>query len=182
MLLTTSYYHLPGGRISVGRIKRNVIFSGLTVDIDSNNNGTGNLAEANNWTDPILKYDHQDGSDVIGGFVYRGTLIPELYGKYVFADQQGNRDTDPIPNIARLFYADLQTKEIFEFNLASFSDALPNRIYSVGEDANKELYVIGADGVYAIVPEPGTLCMAIIACFAVLVLRRPKTMRIISTR
>ena len=33
-----------------------------------------------------LQYDHQDGISITGGFVYRGTAIPELVGKYVFGD------------------------------------------------------------------------------------------------
>ena len=33
-----------------------------------------------------LEYDHSDGISITGGFVYRGTAIPELYGKYVFGD------------------------------------------------------------------------------------------------
>ena len=33
-----------------------------------------------------LEYDHGDGIAITGGFVYRGSAIPELYGKYVFGD------------------------------------------------------------------------------------------------
>ena len=33
-----------------------------------------------------LEYDHGDGISITGGFVYRGTAIPELFGKYVFGD------------------------------------------------------------------------------------------------
>ena len=33
-----------------------------------------------------LQYDHGDGISITGGFVYRGTAIPELFGKYVFGD------------------------------------------------------------------------------------------------
>ncbi|MCZ7534910.1 MAG: PQQ-dependent sugar dehydrogenase [Acidimicrobiia bacterium] len=37
--------------------------------------------------DPIYEYSHADGGvSVTGGFVYRGTAIPELAGAYVFAD------------------------------------------------------------------------------------------------
>jgi glucose/arabinose dehydrogenase len=32
------------------------------------------------------EYDHNDGISITGGFVYRGTAIPELYGKYIFGD------------------------------------------------------------------------------------------------
>ncbi|HET9871156.1 MAG TPA: PQQ-dependent sugar dehydrogenase [Propionibacteriaceae bacterium] len=36
--------------------------------------------------DPVANYDHDDGSAVIGGFVYRGTAMPALEGTYVFGD------------------------------------------------------------------------------------------------
>lgn len=37
---------------------------------------------------PSLFYSHNgsDGSCVIGGYVYRGAALPELYGKYIFGD------------------------------------------------------------------------------------------------
>jgi len=35
---------------------------------------------------PILEYNHTEGISVIGGFIYRGTEIPKLYGKYIFGD------------------------------------------------------------------------------------------------
>ena len=35
---------------------------------------------------PVAQYDHDEGNAVGGGFVYRGEAIPELQGKYVFAD------------------------------------------------------------------------------------------------
>lgn len=35
---------------------------------------------------PVHAYDHDTGKAVIGGFVYRGDLVPELVGKYIFAD------------------------------------------------------------------------------------------------
>jgi len=40
---------------------------------------------------PVLDYPHgSDGSAVIGGYVYRGTALPELVGKYVFGDNLSN--------------------------------------------------------------------------------------------
>lgn len=35
---------------------------------------------------PVAQYDHDEGNAVIGGFVYRGSRIPELRGKYLFTD------------------------------------------------------------------------------------------------
>jgi glucose/arabinose dehydrogenase len=37
---------------------------------------------------PILEYDHTQGDAVIGGYVYRGTAIPQLVGTYLLSDFQ----------------------------------------------------------------------------------------------
>ncbi len=126
-------------------------------------------------TDPItgssgtLEYDHQDGISITGGFVYRGTLIPELYGKYVFGDL-AVRVQAGVRLDGRLFYADLDTGVIQEFLLPQFAGGiLPDgqTVHGFGEDANGELYALatntassGAGGVvYAIqpVPEPAVM-------------------------
>ena len=35
---------------------------------------------------PVAEYEHPTGQAVTGGFVYRGTAIPNLTGQYLFAD------------------------------------------------------------------------------------------------
>ena len=35
---------------------------------------------------PILEYSHAEGCSITGGFVYRGTAVPALAGRYVYAD------------------------------------------------------------------------------------------------
>jgi uncharacterized repeat protein (TIGR03806 family) len=36
--------------------------------------------------DPVIDYPRSDGRSVTGGFVYRGSVIPGLFGRYVFGD------------------------------------------------------------------------------------------------
>ncbi len=90
-----------------------------------------------------LEYDHSDGISITGGFVYRGTAIPELYGKYVFGDL-AIRNAPPRID-GRLFYADLSSGEIFEFQLPQFPNGkLPNSltVHGFGQDAAGELYAM----------------------------------------
>jgi glucose/arabinose dehydrogenase len=54
---------------------------------------------------PLYSYDHNDGSAVIGGYLYRGTRFTELSGLYVFGDYNGvvwsldyNGVTPPVRN------------------------------------------------------------------------------------
>lgn len=42
--------------------------------------------EADNFTYPLAQYDHDEGSAISSGFVYRGERLPELQGKYLFTD------------------------------------------------------------------------------------------------
>ena len=40
--------------------------------------------------DPIIEYGHDLGTVVVGGYVYRGQVLSELKGKYIFADWSNN--------------------------------------------------------------------------------------------
>ncbi len=92
--------------------------------------------------DPVLEYDHTEGLSVIGGFVYYGTAIPELYGKYVF----GDFSTGFGFGAGRLFYGDLDTGLIQEFIIGLDDRALGLFIKGFGIDASGEIYVLGDTG------------------------------------
>jgi glucose/arabinose dehydrogenase len=133
--------------------------------------------------DGTLEYDHTDGISITGGFVYRGTKIPELAGKYVFGDLALR--SAPTRADGRLFYADLNTGALDEFLLPQFANGvLPNglTVHGFGQDDSGELYALvtntpsnGTGGIVYridIVPEPGSAALAMIAAMGALTRRR----------
>lgn len=87
---------------------------------------------------PIAEYSHKHGCSITGGYVYRGKLIEELSGKYIFGDFCAGTiwSIDKDQNFAM--------KKILDTKL---------KISSFGEDANGELYVLDYIGkVYKFIP------------------------------
>jgi glucose/arabinose dehydrogenase len=120
-----------------------------------------------------LEYDHSDGISITGGFVYRGSAIPQLTGKFIFGDLALHGQ--PVRADGRLFYADLQSGQINEFLLPQFaSGVLPNglTVHGFGQDAAGEIYAMvtntpsnGTGGIVyklvaAAVPEPAAASLA----------------------
>lgn len=112
--------------------------------------------------DPIAQYDHDEGLAVVGGYVYRGSAIPALQGRYVMADW-GNFN---VPS-ARLFYLD-GANAVKELRLGLDNRPLGLWVKGFGEDAAGELYVfasrvLGPAGnsgkMMKIIPAPTPLAM-----------------------
>lgn len=90
-----------------------------------------------NLIDPIAQYDHDDGSAVIGGFVYRGTALPALAGRYVFGDWGSGAPT------GRLFYLDA-ANTVTELRIGPGDRQLGLWLKGFGEGPDGELYVFGS--------------------------------------
>jgi hypothetical protein len=88
--------------------------------------------------DPIAQYDHDEGIAIIGGFVYRGSRIPSLSGRYVFGELARTFAAD-----GRLFFLDADNM-LFEFQIANQVD-LGRFLLGFGQDAKNELYVLAND-------------------------------------
>jgi glucose/arabinose dehydrogenase len=106
---------------------------------------TGNVTDdlaglPTNLIDPAAQYDHDEGIAVIGGFIYRGTAIPELFGKYVFGDLSRGFGS---PN-GRLFYADLDIGLIKEFKIGTEDQSLNLYVKGLGQDLDGEVYVLAS--------------------------------------
>lgn len=112
--------------------------------------------EPANLIDPVAEYntsdslaENEDGRAVVGGFVYRGSAIPGLVGRYIFGDFSQFTATR-VNNAGRLFFLNkknivngdrIKTSKIFEFTLYG-QDALGLSLLGFGQDAHGELYIL----------------------------------------
>jgi glucose/arabinose dehydrogenase len=90
------------------------------------------------WTDPVLELERDEAASIIGGFVYRGRLLPDLLGKYVYGDFVTG-------NIWALHYQyDGQQLKVLnnELLLRSKYRNRRNGITSFGVDSTGELYML----------------------------------------
>ena len=86
-------------------------------------------------TDPVAQYDHDEGIAIIGGFVYRGSVIPALDGQYIFGDF-GSFTADA----GRVFHLDA-SGDIRAFDLGT-TGTIPSAVNGFAQDANGEVYVL----------------------------------------
>ena len=47
--------------------------------------------DTQSFTYPVAQFDHDEGNAISSGFVYEGSAIPQLLGKYVFTDMVTGR-------------------------------------------------------------------------------------------
>lgn len=89
-----------------------------------------NPADTNglNLAPPIHVYPHSQGQSVTGGYVYRGNVLPEQVGRYIFGDFVSGR----------VWSLNLATKANTQLFVASGIN-----IASFGIDQNNELYFLG---------------------------------------
>ncbi len=85
--------------------------------------------------DPVWEYDHQTGKSITGGFVYRGSKLPELQGSYLYADFVTGR-------IWALKYNQSTGKVISNVRIPSPRLA----VIGFGEDAAGEVYGLVQSG------------------------------------
>lgn len=91
--------------------------------------------------DPALEYSHAEGTSVTGGYVYRGAALPEVSGRYFFADFVTGRvysaalSVNPSTLEATLVDAVNHTAELR-------TDGPTGNISSFGRNAAGELFVV----------------------------------------
>ena len=91
---------------------------------------------------PVYEYGRDDGSAVVGGYVYRGTAIPELRGSYFFVDSYQPR-IHVLSNVDGTW----QRRDDVDVPVRS------GLVSSFAEDPDGELYVLSLSGtIYRVEP------------------------------
>lgn len=92
---------------------------------------SGDCSDISDFIAPVFEYNQSNGDrSITGGFVYRGTTIPALQGKYVYGDFVSGR--------VWMMNLDGTSNELIEdtgYNIAAF-----------GTDLNQELYLLDLSG------------------------------------
>ena len=93
--------------------------------------------------DPLVEYSHNGGNcAVIGGYFYRGQAIPELQGRYVFADFC----------TSKISAVDFNSSgQPIELSLLPGGTGL-GRIHTFAKDNNGELYVVTSSQIHKVLP------------------------------
>lgn len=89
---------------------------------------------ADNLYPPVHTYRHDVGLSVTGGFVYRGRRVPELVGRYLFADWSGRQ-------LWSLQYDGYPYDQNAEVEVEQITDA-ERFISSFGVDEHNEVYML----------------------------------------
>ena len=97
--------------------------------------------QAGTFTPPVAEYDHTRGCAIVGGAVYRGSKLPQLKGRFLFADFcRGDIWSLRMVDSAEANASAQQTNERWQSELV-LSASLP--VSSIGEDEDGNLFVTG---------------------------------------
>jgi glucose/arabinose dehydrogenase len=97
-----------------------------------NPNGTIERPDASlprDLIDPVLQYDRDEGTSIIGGHVYRGKALSALDGQYVFGDYRHGKTS-----AGRLFFASLPNGKIRELIIGADDRPLGFLLKGFGQD------------------------------------------------
>ncbi|HEX2623285.1 MAG TPA: PQQ-dependent sugar dehydrogenase, partial [Phototrophicaceae bacterium] len=101
-------------------------------------------ADGKDLIDPIIEYSHDDvGVVVIGGYIYRGSALPDLEGYYIFGDYSSSQDAPD----GSLLWAEASEEggmwEWGQLTVAGMDDGrLGANVLAIGQDNDGELYVL----------------------------------------
>jgi hypothetical protein len=140
---------LPGKNYGWRAKEGSFLFDPVTGTIGS----LDNAPSIDGLEDPIVEYDHDQGyANIIGGHIYRGSLIPGLQGAYICGDY------GPFQPPGELFYVEglNNTPTLKRFQIGVADRELLSDVRAFSVDAEGEIYFVGnsngQSSLYKIVP------------------------------
>jgi uncharacterized repeat protein (TIGR03806 family) len=120
-----------GAREEVDRILRGANYGWRIYEGNlSNLNPSGTPPTA--FTAPVIDYDRNQGTTVVGGYVYRGPTLSSVRGAYVYGDYGSGRVWALVANGSTMLSNTLVSQV--------------NGLVSFGEDRDAELYAVSLNG------------------------------------
>jgi glucose/arabinose dehydrogenase len=151
-------FWFDAGDLYIGDVGQNLWESVYVVPNDGARHNFGwNVVEGNHcfghgdcdrtgFTAPVADYPHEQGCSVTGGVVYRGAALPQLAGRYFYADY--------CTGLLRSFvWKAPAIREHWDWKAAIDRANLLDQISSFGVDADGEVYLVELTGsIYKLVP------------------------------
>ena len=102
----------------------------------------GDSCDPEGFEAPVVEYGRDDGCSITGGYVYRGSRLPSLQGRYIFGDYCSGKvwafSRQPVDAVRAVDKSD----ELLDTN---------HKISSFGEDNSGEIYIISlVGGIYTL--------------------------------
>ena len=151
-------FSFDGNDLYIGDVGQNLWENVYVVRNDAPHNFGWNVVEGNHcfetktcdrtgFTAPVADYPHDQGCSVTGGFVYRGKALPDLVGRYFYADY--------CTGLLRSFrWTNGVVREHWDWKAAIDRKGVLSQISSFGIDADGELYIVELTGaIYELVPK-----------------------------
>lgn len=106
-------------------------------------NPSSNCSAGRSLTLPVFDYLHSEGCSIIGGYVYRGSVIPELIGHYLFSDY------------CRGWLRSFRVSGAGVSEQRTWAGIAMTQATSFGRDGAGELYVIAGSRIWKVVRQGG---------------------------
>jgi glucose/arabinose dehydrogenase len=161
-------FDVTSGGLYIADVGQNAWEYVFVVPLDSAKRNFGwNVVEGNHcygkrtcdrtgFTPPVADYPHAQGCSITGGFVYRGKALPELVGRYFYADYCTGLlrsfvwTKDPSSPTAAGFI-----REHWDWKPAIDRRGILAQVSSFGVDHDGELYIVLLTGaIYRLAPRP----------------------------
>ena len=153
------WFDAASGDLYIGDVGQNLWENVYVVPNDGARRNFGwNVVEGNHcfghddcdrtgFTAPVADYPHEQGCSVTGGVTYRGKALPQLDGRYFYADY--------CTGLLRSFlWTAPAIREHWDWKAAIDRAGILDQISSFGVDADGEVYLVELTGsIYKLVPK-----------------------------